>query len=70
MSDRTYVVTKENGRFGEDVIYAGQDAGEAVRLADDLYVSTQAKSRETYIHVWEGGEHQFVTRQDPRDLDR
>lgn len=72
MSETTYVVEKQLDRMGrEKVVYAGQDADEAKRLADDLRIprDTADGPRETFIHVWRGGEHQYVTREHPENHD-
>lgn len=65
MTDRTYVVQKEQDRMGKhNVVYAGQDADTAEELANDLRVPRDAGGGplDTFIHVWEGGKHQFCTR--------
>lgn len=65
---RTYVVTKQQDRMGrEKVVYAGQDVQQAADLCEDLYVPRTEPSGplETFIHVWEDGEHQYCTRTHP-----
>jgi hypothetical protein len=68
MAERTYVVEKEQDRMGRhNTVYAGQNADKAKEIADDLYVPRDAAGGplETFIHVWENGEHQFCTREHP-----
>ena len=66
----TYVVEKQKNRRGDEtVVYAGQDADKAKEICDDLYVSRNESGGplETFIHVWEDGEHQYVTRAHPNN---
>jgi hypothetical protein len=63
---RTYVVTKDTDGLGRNkVMYAGQDADEAKRIADVERETDSTPRLETFIEVWVEGEHQFVTREHP-----
>lgn len=65
MSDKTYVVRKEQDRMGRyTTIYAGQDADKATDVANDFRVERDAfgKPKEMFIEVWQNGEHQYTTR--------
>lgn len=69
MTERTYVVQKEQDRMGRhSTVYAGQDADKAKEVADNSRVPRGAADGplETFIHVWEDGEHQFCTQEHPR----
>jgi len=68
MSERTYVVEKDKDGMGRRItVYAGQDADEAKSIADDFRVPRDAPNgpKETFIHVWKNGEHQYTTRENP-----
>jgi hypothetical protein len=63
---RTYVVTKDTDGLGRhQVIYAGQDADEAKRIADAERETGTIPRLETFIEVWVEGENQFTTREHP-----
>lgn len=65
MASKTYVVEEQLDKMGrEKVVYAGQDADEACRVLENSGVPREQKHGplHAFIHVWEGGEHQFCTR--------
>lgn len=69
-SDRIYVVEVDTDKMGRHrTAYVGHDPDKAKEVADEEYVPREEKHGplHAFIHVWEGGEHQFCTREHPEE---
>jgi len=62
MSDRVYVVVADTGRVDMKVQYAGTDKNMAFNVCDIHTDYTGGRKSHAFVKVFEGGEHQFDTR--------